>query len=75
MNRLDTTRMVCSRVNENARLNSLPKERSATLAIQFSSDDPNLSPQLDTSGISSVLAAKVTRSLIMLLSLPERTHH
>ena len=48
MNRLDTTRMVCSRVNENARLNSLPKERSATLAIQFSSDDPNLSPQLDT---------------------------
>ena len=48
MNRLDTTRMVCSRVNENARLNTLPKERSATLAIQFSSDDSNLSPQLDT---------------------------
>jgi hypothetical protein len=48
MNRLDTTRMVCARVNENARLNTLPKERSATLAIQFSSDDSNLSPQLDT---------------------------
>jgi len=48
MNRLDSTRMICSRVNENARLNTLPKERSATLAIEFSSNDSNLSPQLDT---------------------------
>ncbi len=32
-------------------------------------DVVELSPQLDSSGISSVLAAKVTRSLLMLLSL------
>ena len=30
-------------------------------------DVVELSPQLDTSGISSVLAAKVTRSLLLLL--------
>ena len=32
-------------------------------------DIVELAPQLDPSGISSVLAAKVTRSLIMLLSI------
>ncbi|HJM80882.1 MAG TPA: arginase family protein, partial [Prochlorococcaceae cyanobacterium Fu_MAG_72] len=36
-------------------------------------DVVELAPQLDTSGMSSVLAAKVTRSLLMLLSRQERS--
>ncbi len=48
MNKLDSTRMICSQVNETARLNTLPKNRSSTFAIQFSSSDENLSPCLDT---------------------------
>ena len=48
MNELDSTRMVAARVNENEFLNTLPKQRSTTLAVQFNSEDENLSPVLDT---------------------------
>ena len=46
-NKLSSTRLVCSEVNELEHLDSLPKNRSTTLAVQFTSDDPNLSPMLD----------------------------
>ena len=55
MNKFDSTRMVASRVNEIARLDTLPKNRSATLAIQFNSTDENLSPVLDTANGNLVL--------------------
>lgn len=48
INRLSSTRLVCSEINETNRLTELPKNRSTTLAVQFSSQDPNLSPVLDT---------------------------
>ena len=48
INRLSSTRLVCSEINETTRLTDLPKNRSTTLAVQFSSQDPNLSPVLDT---------------------------
>tara|TARA_Y100001963_G_scaffold16306_1_gene20229 strand:- start:7554 stop:14672 length:7119 start_codon:yes stop_codon:yes gene_type:complete len=55
LNKLDSTRMICSQVNETARLNTLPKNRSTTLAIQFNSEDENLSPVLDTATGSLIL--------------------
>ena len=55
MNELNSTRMVCSRVNENARLNTLAKQKSTTLAVQFNSQDVNLSPILDTATGSLIL--------------------
>ena len=39
--------MICSEVNELEHLNNLPKNRSTTFAVQFTSQDPNLSPMLD----------------------------
>ena len=48
-NQLNTPRIVCSRVNENTRLTGLPLNRSFTLGIRMQTNDPNLSPVLDTS--------------------------
>tara|TARA_B100000900_G_scaffold78040_1_gene62507 strand:- start:4059 stop:11225 length:7167 start_codon:yes stop_codon:yes gene_type:complete len=48
LNRLDTPRLLCSKVNENARLSGLPRNKSVTLLTQFNTTDPNLSPVLDT---------------------------
>ena len=48
VNRVSSTRLVCSEINETNRLTDLPKNRSTTLAIQFNSQDPNLSPVIDS---------------------------
>ena len=48
VNRVSSTRLVCSEINETTRLTDLPKNRSTTLAIQFNSQDPNLSPVIDS---------------------------
>lgn len=48
INNLSSTRMICSRVNEENNLSFLPNKKSFTLKIGFSSDDKNLSPVLDT---------------------------
>lgn len=45
-NKLNTLRMVCSRVNENNALTELPNSKSFTIALTLQSSDPNLSPQL-----------------------------
>lgn len=47
INILNSTRLVCSRINETTRLTTLPDNRSFTLAIRFESNDSNLSPCLD----------------------------
>lgn len=47
-NRLDSPRLVCSRINETTRLTGLPLNRSFTLGVRMESTDSNLSPVLDT---------------------------
>ena len=47
-NRLNTPRLVCSRINETTRLTDLPLNRSFTIGVLFQSSDENLSPILDT---------------------------
>ena len=47
-NKLSSPRLVCSRINENTRLTGLPLNRSFTLGIRMQTDDPNLSPVVDT---------------------------
>ena len=55
-NRLTSTRLLCSQINENTRLSSLPKNRSVTASVRFTSDNTNTSPVLDTKqGISFIL--------------------
>ena len=48
-------RLVASKVNENARLESLPKKKSLTLAVDMRTDDTNLSPALDTKNATFIL--------------------
>ena len=42
-----TPRIVASKINEDARLSNLPKNKSLTLVVNMSSNDPNLSPEID----------------------------
>ena len=48
INPLTSTRLVASPVNEAARLSDLPKNRSTTLSMRFTTSDENLSPVVDT---------------------------
>ena len=48
INPLTSTRLVASSQNEDEHLSSLPKKRSSTLSLNFSSEDENLSPAVDT---------------------------
>jgi hypothetical protein len=77
INRLSSTRLVCSEINETNRLTDLPKNRSTTLAVEFSSQDPNLSPVLDTQNgvlilernrLNSPVTNYVTDSRVKLIS-------
>ena len=47
LNKLSSTRIIASEVNELQYLANLPKNKSTTLSVQFTSDDSNLSPMLD----------------------------
>jgi hypothetical protein len=55
-NDFPTTRMVCSRVNELARLANLPRNKSFTLSISMESNDPNLSPVVDTANAALIFS-------------------
>lgn len=48
LNDLNSTRIVCSKVNESAKLTNLPRNKSFTTGITFSTTDKNLSPALFT---------------------------
>ena len=50
-----TPRLVASKINEDARLEDLPKKKSLTLAVDMSTDDPNLSPALDVKNAIFIL--------------------
>ena len=56
MNFLSTPRIVCSQKNETERLTSLPKNKSLTLRVNMTSEDPNLSPVLDTQNAFFILS-------------------
>jgi len=47
-NVLNSTRIVCSKTNEDAHLDGLPRNKSLTLGITMQSDNPNLSPYIFT---------------------------
>jgi len=47
LNRLDTPRLLASKVDEELRLTNLPRNKSVTLLTNFKTSDSNLSPVLD----------------------------
>ena len=50
-----TPRMVASEVNETARLTNLPKNKSLTLRVDFTTEDTNLSPVMDLQNSTFIL--------------------
>ena len=50
-----TPRLVASKINEDARLEDLPKKKSLTLTVDMSTEDSNLSPALDVKNATFVL--------------------
>ena len=54
-NKLDSPRIICSKVNENTRLTSLPQNKSFTLGFRLETTDTNLSPMIDVSDAQVVL--------------------
>ena len=54
-NRFETTRLVCSKINETENLDGIPRNKSFTLALQFNTSDPNLSPVIDMNQMGMVL--------------------
>ena len=52
---LPSPRLVASKINETEKLSSLPKNKSLTLNVNMSSDDPNLSPALDVKNATFIL--------------------
>ena len=52
---LPSPRLVASKINETDKLSSLPKNKSLTLNVDMSSDDPNLSPALDVKNATFIL--------------------
>ena len=50
-----TPRLVASKINESSKLSNLPKNKSLTLDVNMSSEDPNLSPVLDVKNATFIL--------------------
>lgn len=51
-NYFDSPRLICSKVNENSRLTTLPGKKSLTLSLDFSSTNSFVSPTLDLHRVS-----------------------
>ena len=51
----DTPRLVASKVNEKEQLSNLPRNKSLTLRVDFSTEDVNLSPVMDIQNATWVL--------------------
>jgi len=71
---LRTPRLVASKVNENARLEDLPKKKSLTLAVDMSTEDPNLSPALDTKNATFVLGRNKLNNPVSNYATDDRTN-
>ena len=69
-----TPRMVASKVNENARLATLPSNKSLTLKVDFSTEDPNLSPVMDIQNATFVLGRNRSNSPIIDYVLDPRSN-
>jgi hypothetical protein len=63
-NYLDSTRIICSKVNENEKLLNLPGNKSMNLRLQLDTVDSRLTPVIDTQRISTILTSNRVNSVI-----------
>ena len=59
-----TPRMIASRINELQYVNSIPQNRSLTIALNFNSSDINLSPIIDIRQANAMIARSVINNPI-----------
>jgi len=70
-----TPRLVASRVNELERLTTLPRNKSLTFKLDFTSGDKNLSPVLDLSTASFVLSRNRLNKPILNYAIDSRSNN
>ena len=63
-NYLDSTRIICSKVNENENLTNLPGNKSLNLRLQLDSVDSRLTPVVDTQRVSVILTSNRVNSVV-----------
>jgi len=63
-NYLDSTRIICSKINENVRLTTLPGNKSMNLRLQLDTVDSRLTPVVDTQRVSTILTSNRVNSVI-----------
>ena len=63
-NYLDSTRIICSKVNENEKLLNLPGNKSMNLRMELDTVDSRLSPVIDTQRVSAILTSNRVNSVI-----------
>ena len=69
-----TPRLVASKVNENARLEDLPKKKSLTVSVDMTTEDPNLSPALDTKNATFILGRNKINNPVANYTTDNRTN-
>jgi len=69
-----TPRLVASKVNENARLTTLPSNKSLTLRVDFVTEDENLSPVMDLQNSTFILGRNRVNKPISDYVLDSRTN-
>ena len=73
-NYLDSTRIICSKVNENQKLLNLPGNKSMNLRLQLDTVDSRLTPVIDTQRISTILTSNRVNSVITNYSTDSRVN-
>ena len=71
-NYMDSPRVICSEVNQNNKLAILPGKKSFQLSVQLASNNPMVSPTIDTQRVYNVLTSSRVNNIIEDYALDKR---
>ena len=71
-NYMDSPRVICSEVNQNNKLTTLPGKKSFQLSIQLASNNTMVSPTIDTQRVYNVLTSSRVNNIIGDYALDKR---
>jgi len=63
-NYLDTTRIVCSKVNEDNKLTNVPGNKSMNMRVYLNTSDSRISPVIDAQRVNTILTSNRVNSVI-----------
>jgi hypothetical protein len=73
-NYLDSPRIICSEVNQDAKLTAMPGSKSFNLTVQLGSTDTRVSPVVDTQRVNVILTSSRVNDLIDDFALDNRVN-